>query len=189
MKKLLVLLGVISPGFSAVIECSLELSHVDDLLTIPVDQSNLYLILDTGAAGAVFFDPNSGETGTSSIAFQQARIARIRPHGKAALACSPSVQLLESPVSGRPNPEDLMKVADGIVGLGGRGFGNPSSSFLYADHAPKWSTVSITVPSKQKLNGGNMKIFSRSFRTTIGQTVPVISDYYWAAGAEITGTV
>jgi hypothetical protein len=174
---------------SSIIECNLEVSHMDDLLTIPVlqsDDSVRNLIIDTGASGAIFFDPSTDESTSSGIDFQQTSIGDLRPHSQASLSCSPAVQMLTAPVSGRPRFPDLFNVADGILGLGGRGF-KSYRSFLFDEHAPKWSTVSITVPSELKKEGrpaAKMIITTSALRNAAGSFVPVISDYYWAAGAD-----
>ncbi len=158
-------------------------------MTIPVTRSDgslLQLIVDTGAAGAVFFDSRARTLGPNALTFQQASIGQIRRHGTISLECSPT-QALGPSVIGKPVPSDLADVADGILGLGGPGFSDFNShqpSFLYSDQAPKWTHVSVSVPLDLKTGSGSLGFHTRRLRTTIGQSVPVISDYYWAAGAD-----
>ena len=167
--------------------CPLVSSRMDGLLTVPVTQpdgSLLYLIVDTGAAGPVFFGPAAPAAAGTSLApieYQQGEVGAVHPHIVAGSGMSLACDLrlaLPNAVIGEPSPPDLRDVADGILGLGGPGFGE-SSSFLYSKNAHPWSSVSITIPST--MTGPALHFRKQHLRTTVSQSVPVVSDYYWAA--------
>jgi hypothetical protein len=183
MRKLVVFFVI--AWAEASIMCPLVSSRMDGLLTVPVaqpDGSYLHLIVDTGAAGPIFFGP-AAPVGPSlaSIEYQQGEIGSVRPHILAGSGLSLACDLrlaIPNAVIGEPTPLDLRDVADGILGLGGPGFGE-RSSFLYSNKAVPWSSVGITIPSA--MTGPALHFRKQNLRTTVSQSVPVVSDYYWAA--------
>ena len=172
-------LGVIGTIHGSSIECPLLASSVDDLITVAVrgdDGATLQLIVDTGAAGVVLFSQEASPSIDHAVTFQGANIGHLRHHNRGlTLLCAPQLPVgASSALEGDPQPSDLRNVADGILGLGGRGF-TTNPSFLFSSEAPKWSEVTIHVFE----NGGGHLSFRLEQVPEI-RGIPTVSNYYWA---------
>jgi hypothetical protein len=173
---------------ATVVTCPLVASRFDNLLVVPVTlQSNSQrkeFIVDTGSAGPLLFDSSDSDRPNEAITeFQGAQIGTVKQHQVLTLACEPEISITHS-VAGAPNPRDLSGVADGILGLGGPGFG-VDNSFLFSQSTPTWNVASVSI--SQGLASGTLKLSLQNIRPNKSRLLPLVSKYFWAVEVSSIG--